>query len=58
LYHEVFEQQVIIDPGMLQEDPIPMSLLKERLGQTLMANRAVMDKLAAQAGKHLESLFV
>lgn len=56
LYHEAFSQQAIIDPGMLQEDPIPMHLVKERLGRTLEANRTLMNKLAAQSSEQLASL--
>lgn len=55
VYHEAFRQLVVIDPGTLRENPIPVNLAEEKLIQAFTNNRALLEKLAGQSGERLES---
>ncbi|HWS99680.1 MAG TPA: hypothetical protein VN256_05345 [Pyrinomonadaceae bacterium] len=55
VYHEAFRQQVVIDPGMLRENPIPVNLAEEKFVQAFTANSALLEKLAGHSQERLES---
>jgi hypothetical protein len=55
VYHEAFRQHVVLDPGMLRENPIPVNLAEEKLVQAFTANRELLEKLAGHSQERLES---